>query len=181
MLSKVFPFALLLSLASCVGQARADGPTATPTSAPPIASQMPPITVTTRATRPVEWRLRDPDAALWPSSTRRLQIIITPGWERGEHFAWLISDGNKVIKLYRASSRDLNGLLAEVFGNLTKAEQQAPTASLSYGGAGTVIKPTTPDPPPAPILPGSYVDSVMKAAWKMDQQVDPDILNPTGP
>jgi hypothetical protein len=161
---KAFSLLLLVCLAACPGGASGD----TGRRAPQEAFKP-------REIRPVEASRRlISTEPLWPAGTRRLQIMVTPAWAPGEHLVWLVSGGTNVLQVIRTEGDDLNKLLGRAFGDLALATQESPTASLWFGGAGSLPKPPTPDPPPAPILPPGYVDAMMRIAGQLNTHVMPE-------
>jgi hypothetical protein len=125
--------------------------------------------------RPVEWSRRDTRVPLWPSTTRRLQVVITAGWSRTERLGWLISSGTRVLHVFRTTGAELNDMLDEIMSDLTMDEMEPPTAAFSYGGQGAVNKPPPGDPGPAPVIPGDYVAKVLQVAADMNTHVLPDL------
>lgn len=166
MQTKLCSLLLLVSLAACV-----DGGAGPDDHDHVVRSSLRTTPREAYLATPVEWSRRDPAAPLWPAGTKRVQVVIAPSWAHGEHLAWFVAEGTRVLQVFRADSRDLRGMFGVVSDNLTLATAQSPTASLWWGGAGTINKPPTPDPGPAPILPPDYVDAVMNVAWDLNANV----------
>ena len=120
------------------------------------------------AAKPVLWSTREPTARLIPVSTRRVQLIITPGWTKGEHFAWLISDGSDVLAVYKANGSDLSDIVAGVVHSYYPTVAN-PTDKVSISVMGSFHAPPPPPPDP-PGFPGVYVQEVMHAAWTMNRE-----------
>jgi hypothetical protein len=158
---KVFALLLLVPIAAACGGSAGAG----------AGGRARPASLEARQVRPVDWARRVATDPLWPAGTRRLQIVVTPAWTAGEHFVWFVANGTNALRVFRTSGRELNALIDAALGDLSMSTVESPTASLWYGGAGSITKPPTPDPPPAPILPPGYVDAVMRLAWEMNENV----------
>jgi hypothetical protein len=147
---------LLLAIAACAARPGPNNVTA------------PPATRAALAARPSVWSERDKTAALFPRSIGRLQIVVTPGWAEGEHYAWLISNGTDVVRVFRARSTEI-GEIVDAAIKTVYPTVGTPLDQLSIGVLGVIHKPPPPPPDPGG-LPEGYVQQVMHTAWGIDQQ-----------
>jgi len=123
------------------------------------------------AAKPIEWSQREPGSVLIPASVKRLQMIITPGWENGEHLAWLISDGTEVVAVYHSKGNSI-GEIVDAVTHLIYASGGGVADRLSWVLMGSV-NPRPPPPPPGPGgLPQIYVEQVMGTAWRLNRQAE---------
>lgn len=119
------------------------------------------------ATTDVEWSKRVPTASLWPASARHLQLIITAGNQRGQHYAWFITNGTDVVAAYNVRDVELGDLIIKA---VTDAQPTVamPGASASFGVLGSIWGPGPPRPPHA--FPEPYVVRVLDQAWRMNRE-----------
>jgi hypothetical protein len=96
---------------------------------------------------------------------KHLQLVITPGWKNGEHFTWLISGGTDVVSVYHSTGKDLSEIVSEVV-----QVSFSPGAVLdrrSFVILGSFKGPPPPPPDPGG-FPGSYVEGVFNAAFRLN-------------
>ena len=123
------------------------------------------------AAKPIEWSQRERGAALVPASVKRLQMVITPGWEKGEHLAWLISDGTEVIAVYHSTGNSV-GEIVDAVAHVVYASEGGVADRLSWVLMGA-FNPRPPPPPPGPGgMPQIYVEQVMGTAWRLNRQAE---------
>ena len=133
--------------------------------------------------KPVLWNSRDPSVPVVPTSIKHLQVVITGGWSKDEHYAWLISDGTDVIRLYRCSGTEISDIV-EAAVRTVYPTKGTPLDAMSIGVLGAIHNPGPPPPPDPGGVPELYVQQVMKAAWGMNQeqvQAEGKATGPTGP
>jgi len=148
---------LLLAIAACA--ARPVGPNDV---------TAPAATRAALAAKPLVWSERDKTAALFPRSIGRLQIVVTPGWVEGEHYAWLISNGTDVLRVFRARSTEIGDIVDAAIKTVYPTVG-TPLDQLSIGVLGVIHKPPPPPPDPGG-LPELYVQDVMRKAWGIDRE-----------
>jgi len=124
------------------------------------------------ATKAIPWQQRDPRTPLVPASVKQLQLILTPGWDKDEHVAWLIADGTEVIAAYRSTGNDLGELVDAV--TKTYVASASPANKMTFVMMGSYT-PRPPPPPPGPggmpgIFPQIYVEEVMRTAWNVNHE-----------
>jgi hypothetical protein len=151
-------FVIGLVVGACVGSAK-------PVLAPKASEAA-------LATKAIPWEKRDQRTPLVPASVKQLQLIITPGWDKDEHVAWLIADGTDVIAAYQSRGNELG----EVVDTVTKiyVASASPANKMSFVMMGSYT-PRPPPPPPGPggmpqIFPQIYVEEVMRAAWNVNHE-----------
>jgi hypothetical protein len=147
---------LILALAAC--GARPPGPSV----AVPSASRA------ALASKASAWAERDRSAVLFPKSIGRLQIVVTPGWAEGEHYAWLISNGTDVVRVFRARSNEIGDIVDTAIKTVYPTVG-TPLDQLSIGILGSYHKPPPPPPDPGG-FPEAYVQEVMHTAWGIDRE-----------
>lgn len=150
---------VLLAVAVAACAARSPGPT---------AMTAPPATRAALEARPVVWAERDRSAALFPRTIRRLQIVVTPGWAEGERYAWVISNGTDVIRVFRARTTEI-GDIVDTAVRTVYPTTGTPLDQLSIGVLGSIHTPPPPPPDPGG-FPGGYVEEVMRTAWGIDRE-----------
>jgi hypothetical protein len=112
--------------------------------------------------RPVPWRTGS--LQMVPETIRHLQVIITPGFQRGQHFAWFTAGGRDVVVVFSGSSSDIDEMNNEL-NNRYFPEQGLPGDRRSYVILGSLKGPGGP-PDPGPVgFPELYVVMVMRAAF----------------
>jgi hypothetical protein len=136
--------------------------------APSTGASGPPATRAALDARPVVWK-RDSSVALLPTSIRRLQIVITRGWSAGERYAWLISDGTDVIRVYRCASTEVSEVIDAAMRTVYPTVG-SPLDKISFGVVGSIHAPPPPPPPDPGGFPGIYVQQVMHTAWGMNRE-----------
>jgi hypothetical protein len=122
------------------------------------------------AARPIDWARRDPAAPVVPASVTHLQLIITPAWAKGEHFAWLVSSGTEVVVVYHCTTAEI-GAIIDVSRRAFVPTEGSPLDKTSYGVLGSFNPPPPPPPDPGG-FPGPYVESVLHAAWSMNYEAE---------
>jgi hypothetical protein len=115
--------------------------------------------------RPVPWKTGSLD--LIPTTILHLQVIITPGFQRGQHFAWFTAGGRDVVIVFSASNDDIDEMNDELNRRYVP-EQGVPGDKRSYIILGSYKGPGGP-PDPGPIgFPEAYVVMVMRAAFDVN-------------
>lgn len=147
---------LLLAVAACAAGPR--GPTEV---------TAPAATRAALEAKPVVWAERDKSVALFPRSIGRLQIVVTPGWAEGERYAWVVSNGTDVIRVFRARTTEIGDIVDTAIRTIYPTTG-TPLDQLSIGVLGSIHAPPPPPPDPGG-FPGAYVQEVMRTAWGIDR------------
>ena len=134
----------------------------------PITEMAPPASRAALEAKPTAWAARDTSVPLFSRSIGRLQIVITPGWAAGEHYAWLITNGTDVISVFRSRSSEIGDIVDAAVRTIYPTAG-TPLDKLSIGVVGSIHKPPPPPPDPGG-FPGDYVQQVMRTAWGMNRQ-----------
>jgi hypothetical protein len=142
---------LLMSIATAACAAHAQG-----------VSEGPQPTREALSARPIPWKTGSLD--LVPTTILHLQVIITPGFERGQHFAWFTRGGKEVVVVFSASTSDVDEMSDELNGRYIP-EQGVPGDNRSFVIFGTYKGPGGPPPPDPGGFPIAYVELVMQAAF----------------
>jgi hypothetical protein len=138
----------------------------------PRAARPPPPSPEARATKPIDWSTREASHKPWRAPGKRLQLVVTGGQAKGEHYAWLVANGTVVLSIYRCAEGEVQQVIDAFLGDMTLATVATPSDSASWGILGAAIKPDPPPPPPEPGgFPLKYIGEVMTTAWRMDRQV----------
>ena len=146
---------LLLSLALAGCAAHAQG-----------VSEGPKPSAEALSARPIPWKTGDLERV--PTTILHLQVIITPGFARGEHFAWFTAGGRDVVVVFSASGADIDEMTAEL-NNRYFPEQGVPGDRRSFVIVGTYKGPGGPGPDPGPGgFPEWYVVMLMRAAFEIN-------------
>lgn len=90
-------------------------------SAEPQQATIPTVKQLTRPPPTTRWTVPAPGERLFSASARRVQIIITPGGQRGEQYGWVFSEGTKLERVYRFTNNEANQLVAHI-NELQKTE-----------------------------------------------------------
>src|SRR5262245_20214875 len=143
---------IAVTMAACAG--RSGGATTIATA--------PPASRAALAAKPVVWAKRDTSVAVLPKSIGRLQIVITAGWTAGEHYAWLVSNGSDVIRVYRCASTEIGDIMDAAIKTVYPTVG-TPIDKISFGVVGSIHAPPPPPPDPGG-FPGDYVQQVMRTA-----------------
>lgn len=146
------PIWILMACAVTACAARAAGP-ATVLAAPPPSQQV-------LATKVVAWS-RDMAPRALPAQTKRVQLIITPGWARDEHYAWLISGGTELIAVFRCTTTQRSEIF-DAASRLVMPTVGTPLDKIAFGVLGS-IKPPPPPPPDPGGEPGLVVERLPRA------------------
>jgi hypothetical protein len=120
----------------------------------------------------IEWSKRDPDAALFPASARRAQIVITGAWSADDRLIWVVSDRTELRAVYwTRNGSELSAALAQI-GRATENNgfQSLFHAYLSHGG-GAVIGHGPGGPPPPPGIPPKVAQLVVSFVAHQDDQI----------
>jgi hypothetical protein len=122
------------------------------------------------AAKPVAFTRRDQITAVLSTSITHLQLVITRGWARDEHFAWLISDGTNVLSVYHITASNQLGDVIGAVVNTVYPTVGTPLERASFGVMGSIHAPPPPPPPEPGGFPQIYVEQVLTAAWRMNQE-----------
>lgn len=161
---------ILMTCAVTACAAGAAGPTTARLAAPPPPSQR------VLATKVAAWQSRDPAPLTLPAQARRVQLIITPGWARDEHYAWLISGGTELIAVFRCTTTQRSEIF-DAASRLVMPTVGTPLDKIAFGVLGSIKPP--PPPPPDPggepglvveRLPRAYVQGVLQDAWNLNAE-----------
>ena len=115
--------------------------------------------------KPIPWKEGSLD--LIPTTISHLQVIITPGFERGQHFAWFMAGGRDVVQVFSASNTDVDEMTSEL-NRRYFPEEGVPGDKRSFVIFGTYKGPGGP-PDPGPIgWPELYVVMVVQAAFDVN-------------
>jgi hypothetical protein len=120
------------------------------------------------AAKPVDWSKRDPAEAVVPTTTRHVQVLVTPGWAREEHYVWVVSDGTEVLRVFRTAGAEVSEAIGAAMRTYYPS-QGTPLDAQSFVMLGSFKLPPPPPPDPGG-LPGDYVERVMRDAWNLNQQ-----------
>ena len=143
---------LLLSLALAGCSAHAQG-----------VSEGPKPTREALEARPIPWKTGSLERV--PEDLRHLQVIITRGFERGQHFAWFVSGGRDVVVVFSGNATDMDEMNQEL-NDRYMPEGGIPGDRRSYVILGTIKGPGGGPPDPGPIgFPEMYVVMVIRAAF----------------
>jgi hypothetical protein len=146
----------VILVAACAAQAGRPGTVAT----------APPANRAALEAKAVAWTRTS--AELFPRSPARVQIVITPGWADGQHYAWLIANGTDVIRVYRSTGSEISDIVDAAIRTVYPTTG-TPLDQLSIGIVGSFHKPPPPPPDPGG-FPEAYVQEVMRTAWGIDRQ-----------
>ena len=115
--------------------------------------------------RPVPWKTGS--LQLVPETIRHLQVVMTPGFRRGAHFAWFLAGGKELVIVFSGSSSDIDEMSTEL-ANRYFPEEGVPGDTRSYVIVGILKGPGGP-PDPGPIgFPEVYVGMILKAALEIN-------------
>src|SRR5258706_8777192 len=91
---------ILMCVMAAACAARGAGPPSAPPPSPKVL-----------ATKIVAWDARDTAPLALPAQALHVQLIITPGWARDEHYAWFVSNGTDVVAVYRCTDSQRSEIL----------------------------------------------------------------------
>jgi hypothetical protein len=132
---------------------------------------------------PVDWGKRGTEPLAVPASTKHVQLVITGGATRDEHYAWLIANGTDVIGVFRASSSEVADVIGAAAG-AARVAVASPLQTASFVAIGTIYAPPPPPPPHGkpPFFPPIYVEDVMRLAWNVSHtaEIEGDRLSAAG-
>jgi hypothetical protein len=111
--------------------------------------------------KPIPWKTGS--LSLVPETIRHLQVVMTPGFQRGQHFAWFLAGGRDVVVVFSASSGDLDEMSNEL-NNRYFPEEGVPGDKRSYIILGALKGPGGPPDPGPGGFPEAYVAMVTRAA-----------------
>ena len=111
--------------------------------------------------RPIPWKTGGLDRV--PQTIRHLQVVITPGFVRGQHFAWFIAGGRELVVLFSGSSADV-AEMGDELSNRYFPEEGLPGDSRSYVILGVLKGPGGPPDPGPGGFPEVYVNMIVRAA-----------------
>jgi hypothetical protein len=111
--------------------------------------------------RPVPWRTGS--LQMVPETIRHLQVIITPGFQRGQHFAWFIAGGRELVVVFSGNSTDVDEMGTELSDRYFP-EQGLPGDQRSYVILGILKGPGGPPDPGPGGFPEAYVNMVVRAS-----------------
>src|SRR5207237_225072 len=120
--------------------------------------------------KPVEWK-RTSTAALWPSTAKHVQVIALNGTGKGERYVFVVTDGTKLVAIFRASGDEV-GALHDKIASMTRPTVNSPTVDWSNGGQGTPIGPLPQPggPPGDPPFAERTMHVIMNHAFNMNEQ-----------
>ena len=114
--------------------------------------------------RPIPWKTGS--LQMVPEAIRHLQVVITPGFARGQHFAWFVNGGRDLVIVFSGTSSDVDEIGNEL-ANRYFPEEGLPGDRRGYVILG-VLKgpgPGGPGPDPGPSgFPDWYVRMIMRAS-----------------
>lgn len=136
----------------------------------------PPVSPGVLEAKVVVWQ-RDATPIKLAAQVRRVQLIITPGWVKDEHVAWLIANGTEVLEVFRCTSLE-RAELTDIANRTTLPTLKDPVDHISFSVLGSINKPPPPPPDPGGIpgglqvakLPRVYVQNVLDAAWNLNAE-----------
>jgi hypothetical protein len=115
--------------------------------------------------RPIPWKTGGLERV--PQTIRHLQVVMTPGFQKGQHFAWFLAGGRELVVVFSGSSSDIDEMSTEL-SNRYFPEESVPGDSRSYVILGVLKGPGGP-PDPGPIgFPEAYVTMVTRAAFDVN-------------
>lgn len=112
--------------------------------------------------RPIPWKTGSLDMV--PTTILHLQVIVTPGYSRGSHFAWFFAGGRDVVVVFSASSSDIDEMNSELDHRYFPTEGSIGDRR-SFVILGSYKGPGGPPPPDPGGFPVSYVEMVTQAAF----------------
>jgi hypothetical protein len=115
--------------------------------------------------RPIPWKTGSLE--LIPTTIQHLQVIVTPGFKRGEHFAWFTAGGSDVVVVFHATSDDVDEMNNELNRRYLPS-QGVPGDKRSFVIFGTYKGPGGPPDPGPGGFPGPYVELVMKLSFDVN-------------
>src|SRR5262245_54501709 len=128
----------------------------------PIPQPQPPRpSRTALEAKPIPWKTGS--LSLVPATVQHLQVVVTPGYVKGQQFAWLVANGTDVAVVFSGSSADVAELSAELAHRYFVAEPVIGDRR-SYVILGSYHGPLPPPPDP-PGFPGLYVEEVLALAF----------------
>jgi hypothetical protein len=145
---------LLMSIATAACAAHAQGVTE---GAQPTREAL--------SAKPVPWKTGSLD--LVPTTILHLQVIITPGFERGQNFAWFTRGGREVVVVFSATNSDVDEMSDEL-NRRYFPEEAVPGDKRSFIIFGTYKGPGGPPPPDPGGFPVAYVELVMKLSFDVN-------------
>ena len=164
---------LALLLAAC--------PAPTGTAQPGTGTQerLPPLSAEARQAKPVPYSRTV--ALTWPRDARKLQLVISGGWQPDERFAWMIADGTKLVAVYRLGTReDLSDLLVKLAQGSIYATTGGVQDTRSWSIAGAVPLPNPPPPPEPGGFPPEYLERVFAGVPRRADQPARDAVERPG-
>jgi hypothetical protein len=114
--------------------------------------------------RPIPWKTGSLDRV--PEDLRHLQVVITRGFARGQHFAWFIGGGRDVVVVFSASSTDVDEMNNELNERYYAESGGLPGDRRSYVILGAIKGPGNPPDPGPGGFPEAYVVMVIRAAFE---------------
>jgi hypothetical protein len=115
--------------------------------------------------RPVPWKTGS--LQLVPETIRHLQVVMTPGFVRGQHFAWFLAGGKDLVIVFSGSSSDIDEMSTEL-ANRYFPEEGVPGDTRSYVIVGILKGPGGPPDPGPGGFPEVYVTMIQKAALEIN-------------
>ena len=115
--------------------------------------------------KPIPWKTGSLD--LVPTTIQHLQVIVTPGFLRGQHLAWFTAGGKEVVVVFSASTSDVDEMSDEL-NRRYFPEQGVPGDKRGFVIYGTFKGPGGPPPPDPGGFPVAYVELVMQAAFDIN-------------
>jgi hypothetical protein len=115
--------------------------------------------------RPIPWKTGGLERV--PQTIRHLQVVMTPGFQKGQHFAWFLAGGREVVVVVSGSSSDIDEMSTEL-SNRYFPEEGVPGDTRSYVILGVLKGPGGPPDPGPGGFPEAYVVMVTHAAFDVN-------------
>lgn len=148
-------YLLLMSIALAACAAHAQGVSEGPKPSPKALEA-----------KPVPWRTGALEMV--PTTIQHLQVIVTPGYRKGEHFAWFTAGGSDVVVVFRASDSDVDEMNDEINQRYVASAGTIPGDRRSWVIYGTYKGPGGPPDPGPTGFPEAYVVIVMRLAFDLN-------------
>lgn len=127
-------------------------------------------------TKIVIWDKRDSSPPTIPTTAKHVQLILSPGWDKEEHYAWVFADGTELIAVYRVTGEQRTEAL-DFAGGLVMPTKGTPLDKYGFGVLGSIVRPNPPSPPDpggdgglVSRLPRAYVEGIVGSAWNLNNE-----------